>query len=176
MEYARQGGRVLFLAGEAAEGADLIGPRTLPLQPAESWRMASGIAWADAAPWPWRPFRADLGWRATGFFPHHLFDAGSLGPADRQLAGWFEGWLANAGAFVVERQVGQGRVLATTFRFDRQYGLERFATLLLNRLVELCRVSESSACIAACPRMPVGLHRKGAPRPGPSPVHERGAG
>lgn len=139
VEYARQGGRVLFLAGESAEGAGLIDLRTMPLQPAESWRMASGIAWADAAALAPAPVRADLGWEAMGFFPHHLFDAASLRPADRQLAGWFEGWLANAGAFVVERQVGQGRVLATSFRFDRQYGLEPVATLLLNRLVEMCQ-------------------------------------
>lgn len=73
-----------------------------------------------------------------GIFPRHLFDAVTLGPADRQPAGWFEDWPANAGAFVVERPVGQGRVLAATFQFPRQYGLELVATLLLNRLVERC--------------------------------------
>jgi hypothetical protein len=138
VEYARRGGRVLFLAGEAAEGADLIDLRTLPLAPAESWRMASGIAWADATALAPAPIRPDLGWEAMGLFPRHLFDAASLNPADRQLAGWFEGWLANAGAFAIERQVGRGRVLATTFRFEEQYGLEPVATLLLHRLIERC--------------------------------------
>jgi hypothetical protein len=138
VEYARLGGRVLFLAGEATEGADLIDLRTMPMQPAESWRMASGIAWADAAALAPAPVRADLGWEAMDIFPRQLFDGSSLGAADRQLAGWFEGWLANAGAFVVERQIGQGRVLATTFRFEQQYGLEPVATLLLHRLIALC--------------------------------------
>jgi hypothetical protein len=56
---------------------------------------------------------------------------------DEQLAGWFEGWLANAGVFALRRRLGRGHLLATTFRFADTYGLEPVATLLLNRLVEI---------------------------------------
>jgi len=53
------------------------------------------------------------------------------------LAGWLEGWLANAGALALLRSEGEGWLLATTFRFEDVYGVDPAATLLLNRLVEL---------------------------------------
>jgi hypothetical protein len=43
----------------------------------------------------------------------------------------------------VSRQIGGGRLLATTFRFDDSYGLEPVATLLLNQLVQLLVTSGS---------------------------------
>jgi hypothetical protein len=133
--YVVGGGRVLYLAGGTGGGADLAGLRLFPLPPGESWRMAAGAAWARPDRLP--PLTAEVGWEAEAVFPHQVVDASSLGPDDEVLAGWLEGWLANAGALALARPVGRGRLVATTFRFDDAYGLDPAATLLLNRLIGL---------------------------------------
>ncbi|HEY3111906.1 MAG TPA: hypothetical protein VGL23_24340, partial [Chloroflexota bacterium] len=135
LAYAEAGGRVLYLAGGTGGGAELAGLSLFPLPPGESWRMAAGAAWARPDRLP--PLTAELGWEAEAIFPQRVIDAASLGPDDEVLAGWLEGWLANAGALALARPLGRGRLLATTFRFDDAYGVEPAATLLLNRLIRL---------------------------------------
>jgi hypothetical protein len=134
-EYAVTGGRVLYLASTSSEGAALAGLRFNALRPAESWRMAAGAAWARADRLAPAPILAELGWEVAEIFPLQAIDAGVLRPGDEQLAGWFEGWLANPGVFMLARSVGRGRLLATTFRFEETYGLDPVPTTLLNRLV-----------------------------------------
>jgi hypothetical protein len=99
--------------------------------------MSAGVAWANADRLAPAPVSAELGWEAAAIFPLQLIDALCLMPDDEQLAGWFEGWLANAGAFAVLRRVGAGRLLATSFRFEHSYGVDPVATVLLHRLIEL---------------------------------------
>ena len=99
--------------------------------------MAAGAAWARADRLGPAPVSPELGWEVAEIFPTQVIEAGALQPADEQLAGWFEGWLANPGSFAFVRRVGSGRLLATTFRFEETYGLDPVATLLLNRLVEI---------------------------------------
>lgn len=132
--YLRGGGRVLYLAGTPPECSGL---RTFPLPAGESWRMAAGAAWADVARLAPAPLDQGLGHESAGFFPHQVIDAACFRPGDEVLAGWLEGWLANAGALALLRSEGEGWLLATTFRFEDVYGLDPAATLLLNRLVEL---------------------------------------
>ena len=97
--------------------------------------MAAGAAWARADRLAPAPILAELGWEVAEIFPLQAIDAGVLRPGDEQLAGWFEGWLANPGVFMLARSVGRGRLLATTFRFEETYGLDPVPTTLLNRLV-----------------------------------------
>ncbi|MCC6174877.1 MAG: hypothetical protein IT305_06205 [Chloroflexi bacterium] len=137
LEYVEAGGRVLYLAGTSSEGADLAGLRFDPLSPGESWRMAAGSAWARTDLLAPAPVLTDLGWEVADIFPSQTIDAGSVRPADTQLCGWFEGWLANAGSLALLRTLGRGRLLAATFRFEDRYGLDPVATLLLNRLASL---------------------------------------
>jgi hypothetical protein len=131
------GTHVLYLASSGTEGADLAGLRLRPLSRGESWRMSAGVAWARAHRLEPAPISAELGWEVTNIFPFQVLEAESLADGDEQLAGWFEGWLANAGATIILRDVGRGRLLVTTFRFEDSYGLDPVATLLLNRLVKL---------------------------------------
>ncbi len=135
--YVEAGGRLLCLAGSTSEGADLADLRFRGLSTAESWRMASGTAWARADRLAPAPVSSELGWEVAELFPTQVIDAECLQPGDEQLAGWFEGWLANPGALALLRTVGKGRLLVTTFRFEDHYGLDPVATLLLNRLVAL---------------------------------------
>ena len=136
-EYVEAGGRLLYLAGGSSEGADLAGLRFTGLSPAESWRMASGSAWARADRLAPAPVSRELGWEVADLFPVRVIEADCIRPGDEQLAGWFEGWLANAGSLALLRTVGAGRLLVTTFRFEDHYGLDPVATLLLYRLVHL---------------------------------------
>ncbi len=133
------GSRLLYLPMNSGAGADLAGLRFNALPIGGSWSMASGVGWARVdrlAPAPCRP---DLGWEVAPIFPWQAIDAASLQQGDEQLAGWFESWLANAGAFIALRTVGKGRLLVSTFRFEEAYGLDPVATLLFNRLVTLLR-------------------------------------
>ncbi len=135
----RDGGRVLWLAEEGGLAPNGLELRFRGLPPGESWRMAGGSAWARAdrlAPCPVLP---DLGWEAANVFPSVAVDATCLREDDEQLAGWFEGWLANAGVFALSRRIGRGRVLVSTFRLADSYARDPVATLLLNRLVEILR-------------------------------------
>ncbi|MCC7367404.1 MAG: hypothetical protein IT306_03215 [Chloroflexi bacterium] len=137
LEYLHGGGRVLFVASTSAEGADAVGLRFNVLSPGESWRMAAGAAWARTDLLAPAPLLPELGWEVADIFPSQAIDAGAFQPGDLHLAGWFEGWLANAGSLATLRTVGQGRLLTTTFRFEDRYGLDPVATLLLNRLARL---------------------------------------
>jgi Glycosyl hydrolases family 2, sugar binding domain/Glycosyl hydrolases family 2, TIM barrel domain/Glycosyl hydrolases family 2 len=141
VDYARAGGRVVWLAEEAPDGwlPDAFNLPIRGLPPGESWRMAGGVGWARADRLAPAPVLPDLGWEVANIFPRQGFDAAYLHAEDEQLAGWFEGWLANPLAFIVRRRVGEGQVIATTFRFAEAYGLDPTATLLLNRLVDIVR-------------------------------------
>ena len=125
-EYLRAGGRVLHLNSNSSE--------TFPLSPGESWRMAAGGAWADVERLSPAPISRELGYESQGIFPHNVL---LTRPDDDVLVGWLEGWLANTGAFALLRTEGEGRLLATTFRFEDLYGLDPIATLLLNRLIAI---------------------------------------
>lgn len=131
------GSHVLYLASDTAEGADLAGLRVRALSRGESWRMSAGVAWARADRLAPAPISAEVGCEVSDIFPLQVLEAESLAPGDEQLAGWFEGWLANAGATIILRQVGRGRLLVSTFRVEDSYGLDPVATLLLNREVGL---------------------------------------
>lgn len=76
----------------------------------------------------------ELGYESLGIFPQHVLKPRE---GDEVLAGCFEGWLARAGAFALLRTEGEGKLLATTFRFEDAYGVDPVATLLLNRLVDI---------------------------------------
>lgn len=136
-DYVQAGGRVLYLAGLSGDGAELAGLRFYGLPLGQSWRMASGAAWARADRLRPAPIQPELGWEVTDVFPHQAVAASALQPGDELLAGWFEGWLANGGSFAFRREVGAGQILVSTFRFDEAYGLDPVATLLLNRLVTI---------------------------------------
>jgi hypothetical protein len=135
--YLEGGGRVLYVVGPGAVGADLAGLRFFALPAAESWRMAAGAAWARPSRLAPAPVAPDLGWEVESIFPHLVIDRESIQPQDEVLAGWLEGWIANIGALALSRRVGAGRLIATTFRFEDPYGLDPVATLLLNRLLAL---------------------------------------
>jgi hypothetical protein len=135
--YLEDGGRVLLLASGHCEGAELAGLRFNALSPGESWRMASGAAWARADLLAPAPILPELGWEAAEIFPNQTIDADSFRPGDLHLAGWFEGWLANAGSLATLRDVGRGKLLVTTLRIEDRYGLDPVATLLLNRFLGL---------------------------------------
>jgi hypothetical protein len=136
-ELLESGGRVLYLASRDNEGAGLAGLQFNALSPGESWRMASGAAWARADLLAPAPVLPELGWEVAEIFPAQTIDAGSFRPGDVHLAGWFEGWLANAGSLALLRDVGRGKLLVTTFRLEDHYGLDPVATLLLNRFLSL---------------------------------------
>jgi hypothetical protein len=135
--FARAGGRVLYLVGDLVETPDPLGLCYRQLAAGESWEMHTGVAWARSGMLRPAPVREDLGWEAVAWFPRIYVLADCLAPDDIQLAGWFEGWGAFAGAFAVARKVGRGRLLTTTFRLGDAFGVDPVATLLLDRFVDL---------------------------------------
>jgi Glycosyl hydrolases family 2, sugar binding domain/Glycosyl hydrolases family 2, TIM barrel domain/Glycosyl hydrolases family 2 len=139
LAFVRDGGRALWLAEAPSPAAGRLGLAFRGLSPGESWQMAGGSAWARADRLAPAPILPALGWEVADVFPVQAIDAASRQAGDEQLAGWFEGWLANGGVFILRRPVGRGQLLVTTFRLAAAYGLDPVATLLLNRLVEIVR-------------------------------------
>ncbi len=136
-DFVRQGGRLLWLAEGGSLAPNGLDLRFRNLPAGESWRMAGGSAWARSDRFAPCPILPDLGWEVADLFPLVAVDAACLQEGDEQLTGWFEGWLANAGIFALQRTLGHGRLLVTTFRFAESYGQDPVATLLLNRLLEI---------------------------------------
>jgi hypothetical protein len=67
-----------------------------------------------------------------------IVDQGDLGMCDLARTGGLAAPVENQQIWRdIGREIGAGGVLATTFRLDRTFGVDRVATMLLDRLVDL---------------------------------------
>jgi hypothetical protein len=108
----------------AREGSDLDG----------NW--VSNFNWirTNAPPFNVVPFGRLLGLESTSVVPRFLIEGVDPQDYDDVLSGIFYGWLNQNGALAVQMNVGNGKLLATTFRFGA-YGKDPYATHLFDSII-----------------------------------------
>jgi hypothetical protein len=131
------GGRVLLIAG-----SEEALPRDWPLKIALrsgtelDGRWFSNFNWirCDREPFLSLAMTPVLGFESAAVAP--VFVIQGLAPEQFEdvLSGITYGWLNNNCALAVQMQIGRGKLLLTTYRFDA-YGTDPYATELLNSMI-----------------------------------------
>ena len=135
-----QGGTVVLLASTreavTAGGEFTIVPRAGSELSGDwvnnfNWVLSSSPLWKPLAP---VIDSSILGWEAASVMPEFVIEG--LPPQNTSgiLAGAFYGWLNFNRGYLADLQQGPGRLLVTTFRFQR-YGEDPFATTLLHQML-----------------------------------------
>jgi hypothetical protein len=136
--FLRAGGRVLLLA----DSKDAV-PAGSPLKVTPragsdlDGNWISNFNWVRTdAPSPFSrvAFTKILGFESERVVPRFVIEGVKGENYDDVLSGITYGWLNSNEALAVQARVGNGRVLATTFRFD-DYGRDPYATQLLDSLI-----------------------------------------
>jgi len=111
-----------------------------------NWALSSSPLWKPLA-----PVIEDsiLGWEAAAVTPEFVISG--LGEQDSSsvLAGVFYGWLNSNRAYLAELHQGSGRMLISTFRFEK-YGQDPFATTLLNQMLGSFAGADSARAQIGC--------------------------
>ena len=135
-----QGGNVLLLA-QSREA--LPRPNSLSIVPREGSDLTgdwvSNFNWILSSSPVWKPLSpviddSILGWEAASITPDFVISGLGEQDSPNVLAGVFYGWLNSNRAYLAELHAGPGRMLVTTFRFEK-YGSDPFATLLLDQML-----------------------------------------
>ncbi|CAG7657010.1 glycoside hydrolase family 2 protein [Paenibacillus allorhizosphaerae] len=152
--FARQGGRVLFLA-EKGDKLSASGPFTFrELPPGESWPRASSLNYVDPDFFRGIPLHREMGWEAGGLYPDYvlpfadykkvgvkrtvnMFGNPGIAEAGEVIAGYFQGWLGQNGGSIVRHPLGKGAVTVVTWKLLDLYGVDPIASLLLHRLIDI---------------------------------------
>lgn len=100
-------------------------------------RWFSNFNWirTEASPFRDVAFGRILGFESVGVVPEYVME--NVAPENfvDVLSGAAFGWIQKNSALALQFGVGQGRVVATTFRFHR-YGADAYATTLLNSMIK----------------------------------------
>jgi Glycosyl hydrolases family 2, sugar binding domain/Glycosyl hydrolases family 2 len=136
--FLRAGGRVLLLA----DSKDAM-PAGWPLKVTPragsdlDGNWISNFNWVRTdppSPFSRVAFTKILGFESERVAPRFVIEGVKGENYDDVLSGITYGWLNSNEALAVQARVGNGRVLATTFRFD-EYGQDPYATHLLDSLI-----------------------------------------
>ena len=132
--HLRNGGRVTLLtADESALPShwplSVVSRRGTELD----GRWFSNFNWirGDREPFSAVAFTPILNFESAKVAPRHVIRGFAPEQFDDVLSGITYGWLNNNSALAAQIQVGSGRMLLTTYRFNR-YGTDPYATELLN--------------------------------------------
>ena len=131
------GGTVILLA----DSADAL-PPNLPVQLKAreasnyngdwisnfNWILPSSPVFGDIA------FNKIMGFEAERVTPNYVLLGLKPEQFDDVLSGAFYGWIHNNSALVLQTKYGKGKLLITTFRFDK-YGTDPYATYLLDNMI-----------------------------------------
>ncbi|HYH00572.1 MAG TPA: glycoside hydrolase family 2 TIM barrel-domain containing protein [Terriglobales bacterium] len=93
-----------------------------------------------------------LGFESRGVIPRYVFQNIAPNEFDDVLSGATFGWIRKNSALAVQMLAGEGRVLATTFRFD-QYGTDAYGTKLLDSMIRYVTSDECRPAMRLTSRM-----------------------
>jgi Glycosyl hydrolases family 2, sugar binding domain/Glycosyl hydrolases family 2 len=137
MSLLESGGRVLLLAdSEDALPADLSFTVKARAGSELDGRWFSNFNWIRTERPPFRDvgFGRILGFESSAVVPAYVIQGVTGAAYDDVLAAATFGWLQKTSALALECRVGEGKLLATTFRFHA-YDEDAYATALLDALV-----------------------------------------
>ncbi|HEX8887665.1 MAG TPA: hypothetical protein VF779_00705 [Pyrinomonadaceae bacterium] len=135
--YLQSGGRALVLA-DSKEALPLNSSIKLTPRAGSdldgNWVTNFNWVKADAAPFKEVAFTKILGFESDAAVPRYVIQGIRATDYDDVLAGIFYGWLNDNAALAVQMNMGRGRMLVTTFRFD-EYGNDPYTTHLLDAMI-----------------------------------------
>jgi hypothetical protein len=135
-KHLRGGGRAVIIA-DSKDAFPADAPfKVVPREGDLDGNWVTNFNWVrkDAAPFDAAALGPLLGFEGTSTVPRFVI-LGVPGESYADvLSGIFYGWINNNAALMVRMRAGEGRLLATTFRFG-EYGRDPFATHLFDALV-----------------------------------------
>ena len=135
--HLRNGGRAIVLAN-SKDALPANGPfKATPRAGSDrdgNWVTNFNWIRVDAAPFSEVAFTKVLGFEHARTVPHYIIEGVRGEDYADVLSGIFYGWLNNNAALAMQMRVGEGKVFATTFRFD-EYGTDPYATHLLDAII-----------------------------------------
>lgn len=146
-DHLQRGGRVLMLL-DSADGLPKNG--SLKLLPREGSDLdgnwVTNFNWVrnDSAPFDAVAFTRLLGFESSQIVPHFVIDGVPGSNYNDVLSGIFYGWLNHNAGLAVQANSGRGKLFATTFRFDDAYGIDPYATFLLDSIIKYVASSNFS--------------------------------
>jgi hypothetical protein len=153
LEFAHQGGHVVFLA-EQGEQLPYRGQFTFRHLPeGESWPRASSFNFVDPAWFSGIPLQPEMGWEVDAIIPNYvvpfsdykiaggrrvisLYGNPGLAESSEIISGYFQGWIGQVGGSIVRKPFGKGSVLLVTWRLMDHYGTHPIATQILHKLLQ----------------------------------------
>jgi Glycosyl hydrolases family 2, sugar binding domain/Glycosyl hydrolases family 2/Glycosyl hydrolases family 2, TIM barrel domain len=136
--HLQRGGNVLLLAdAEDAVPAEWPLKISARLGTELDGRWFSNFTWirTDRPPFSNVAFTKILGFEAAHVTPDYVIEKISPADFDDVLSGMTFGWLNRNSAVALQMRVGTGKLLLSTYRFDK-YGSDPYATRLLNALID----------------------------------------
>jgi hypothetical protein len=111
-------------------------------------RWFSNFNWirSDRPPFRDVAFGRILGFESSSVVPRFVMQGVAPEDFDDVLAAATFGWIQKTSPLAIQMRVGEGRLLATTFRFD-EYGRDPYATNLLNSMVKYLHSPEFNATL-----------------------------
>jgi len=158
LDYYRNGGHVVFLA-EEGDRLSAKGQFTFrQLIQGESWDRTSSFNYADPSFFEGVPLNAMMGWEMEGLYPEfiipfsnynklggtigrvvYMFGNEGITESSEIIAGYFQGWIGQAGGSLIVQKSAEGSLILTTWKLKGQYGTHPIATGIVNALIEKCR-------------------------------------
>jgi hypothetical protein len=142
--HLQRGGRALILAcSEDAFPPGSAVKTKLRAGTELDGRWFSNFNWirAESAPFSAIAFTPILGFESAKVAPRYVIEGVSPDQFEDVLSGITFGWLNNNRALLFQACAGPGKFLATTFCFE-EYGVDAYATHLLNSLIEYAAGSD----------------------------------
>jgi len=155
LQFAREGGRVFFLA-EEGDHLEEKGQFTFRLLPqGESWERTSSFNFVNTNMFKDIPLRKEMGWEVDQLIPQYMvsfsnynkiggsngrivymFGNDGLTDCSEIVSGYFQGWIGQLGATILHQHIGKGSVILITWKLKETYGSHPIATQILNSLLE----------------------------------------
>lgn len=154
LAYYRAGGHVLFLAEEGDRLTDKGQFTFRELVRGESWDRASSFNFVDPAYFGGVPLHPMMGWEMDGLHPDYIipfsnyhklggtigrvvymFGNESITESSEIVAGYFQGWIGQAGGSLLVQRSSQGSLTLTTWKLKHTYGKHPIATQVVHALI-----------------------------------------
>ena len=136
-QHLRNGGRMVLLLNSKDALPATLSIKSAPRDGSEwdgNWITNFNWIRTDAAPFADVAFTPFLGFESETVVPKFVIQGLRAEDYGDVLSGITYGWLRNNAALAVQMRAGNGRIFATTFRFDR-YGQDPYATRLLDSII-----------------------------------------
>jgi hypothetical protein len=136
-QHLQRGGRVLLLLDSADGFPKNASLKLLPREGSDldgNWVTNFNWVRQDTAPFDAVAFTRLLGFESSQVTPHFVIDGVPAADYQDVPSGIFYGWLNRNAALAVQANSANGKIFATTFRFDA-YGADPYATSLFDSMV-----------------------------------------